>query len=264
MTEKSKKPRKRKQLYIIILLCSFLLVMVITLSFLGPIPQNPAYHSFADQRIILGIPHFFNVVSNLPFLLIGSIGLLFCRTGQPFSNYYESKPTYFIFFLGVLLIGIGSAHYHLNPNNWGLFWDRLAMAICFMGFFSLLLGEFFGHAAGRKMLLPLLLYGAGSVIYWIITEQSGNGDIRPYVITQFLPLFCIPLALFIRRETEMFTNQDLLLIGTGYILAKCFEAGDHALFSSLSINGHTLKHLAASCSAGWMLVIITRKSHISR
>src|SRR5215831_20622343 len=40
-----------------------------------PIPQDQSYHQFADQRILLGIPHFWNVVSNLPFVLVGAIGL---------------------------------------------------------------------------------------------------------------------------------------------------------------------------------------------
>ncbi|RPJ59548.1 MAG: hypothetical protein EHM24_27820 [Acidobacteria bacterium] len=29
------------------------------------IPQDPSYHHFADQRTILGVPHFWNVASNL-------------------------------------------------------------------------------------------------------------------------------------------------------------------------------------------------------
>jgi len=42
---------------------------------LPPIPQNPLYHSFADQRTIWGVPNFWNVVSNLPFLAVAVIGL---------------------------------------------------------------------------------------------------------------------------------------------------------------------------------------------
>ena len=42
---------------------------------LHPIAQDPAYHLFADQRMLLGIPHFWNVVSNLPFLVVSALGL---------------------------------------------------------------------------------------------------------------------------------------------------------------------------------------------
>ena len=43
--------------------------------FVPPIPQPQTYHRFADQRTLLGIPNFWNVVSNLPFILVGAMGL---------------------------------------------------------------------------------------------------------------------------------------------------------------------------------------------
>jgi len=44
------------------------------LPLLPPIAQDPSYHQFADQRTLLGIPNFWNVVSNLPFVLVGPGG----------------------------------------------------------------------------------------------------------------------------------------------------------------------------------------------
>jgi hypothetical protein len=38
------------------------------LALLPKIPQAQAYHEFADQRTLLGIPNFWNVVSNIPFV----------------------------------------------------------------------------------------------------------------------------------------------------------------------------------------------------
>ena len=43
---------------------------------LPPLLQNQDYHQFADQRELFGIPNFWNVVSNLPFIAIGAAGLL--------------------------------------------------------------------------------------------------------------------------------------------------------------------------------------------
>jgi len=34
-----------------------------------PIAQDPRYHEFADRRAFFGIPNFWDVVSNIPFLL---------------------------------------------------------------------------------------------------------------------------------------------------------------------------------------------------
>ena len=39
--------------------------------FIPAIPQDLHYHNFSDQRNILSVPNFFNVLSNLPYLLIG-------------------------------------------------------------------------------------------------------------------------------------------------------------------------------------------------
>jgi len=43
--------------------------------FLGPLPQDPAYHLFADTCEIGGLQHFSNIISSLLFLLIGLYGL---------------------------------------------------------------------------------------------------------------------------------------------------------------------------------------------
>ncbi len=249
----------KKEHNLVFLLTALLLIALVVFYFSAPLQQDLAYHNFADQRTLFFVPNFFNVISNLPFVLIGIIGLLFCQKTKSHLVHLGNRPGFIVLFLGVLLTGIGSAYYHINPDNWRLFWDRLAMAVCFMGFFSILLGEFVGNKLSQKLLLPLLLYGVGSVIYWIVTEQSGNGDLRPYILTQFMPLVCIPISLFIRRKAGTFSTFDLSLIGTGYVLAKCFEIGDYPLYTSLAISGHTLKHLAAAFSAGWMVVIVARK-----
>lgn len=51
-------------------------VSLAALLLVPPIPQSQIYHGFADRQTLLGIPNFWNVVSNLPFLLVGALGLL--------------------------------------------------------------------------------------------------------------------------------------------------------------------------------------------
>ncbi len=60
------------------IISALLLLASLGLGLADPIPQNPAYHDYGDQRVILGIPYFWNVVSNLPMLFIGSYGLWQC------------------------------------------------------------------------------------------------------------------------------------------------------------------------------------------
>src|SRR4051794_13255579 len=86
------------------------------------IAQPLSYHHFADQRTIGGVPHFWNVISNVPFLLVGALGLRFVfstrslvSTGS-FVSPAERWP-YALFFVGVALTSFGSAYYHLDPTN---------------------------------------------------------------------------------------------------------------------------------------------------
>jgi len=51
------------------------LISIIVVFTLAPMAQNVAFHNFADHSSFRGIPNFGNVVSNIPFLIIGILGL---------------------------------------------------------------------------------------------------------------------------------------------------------------------------------------------
>jgi hypothetical protein len=229
-----------------------------------PLPQSQHYHAFADQRTLLGIPHCLNVVSNLPFLLIGVLGLrLVLRADAPFLTPAERWP-YAVLFLGVGLTAFGSSYYHLDPTNGRLLWDRLPMSLAFMGLFDAVIGERVGVVFGKRLLIPLVLVGLGSVLYWHFTEQRGHGDLRPYYLVQFYPLFGIPLlvGLFPPR----YTGTAGLSVAVGwYVLAKFLEhPGDAPIFRLGGVvSGHTLKHLTAACGAWALLRMIQTRRPIS-
>lgn len=59
-----------------ILLLGLLTVTGLIITFLlPPIPQVNSYHAFADHTRFLGIANFLNVFTNLPFIIVGIIGL---------------------------------------------------------------------------------------------------------------------------------------------------------------------------------------------
>ena len=60
-------------------LYGFMLISLAGLMLLPPLLQNQGYHGFADQRTLFGIPNFWNVFSNLPFIVVGAAGLLLRR-----------------------------------------------------------------------------------------------------------------------------------------------------------------------------------------
>jgi hypothetical protein len=210
---------------------------------LPPISQPPGYHDFADQRSLFGIPHVWNVLSNLAFVLAGGIGLAGV-IGKAVSRCALS-PAYGIFFGAVILTGLGSAWYHLDPGNGTLVWDRLPMAVAFMSFLAIIVGEYIDMRIGRQLLLPLVLLGVLSVWYWHVTESAGHGDLRPYGLVQFLPL---PLILLIAWQypDPGKAGRYLLAVFILIILSKAAELFDGAVLAATGIlSGHTLKHLLA-------------------
>ena len=87
-------------------------------AFLHAWPQEEAYHQFADRRSWLGIPNFANVVSNLPFLLVGVAGLRALARGDhpstAFGDRWERRA-FALLFAAVALVAFGSGYYHAHP-----------------------------------------------------------------------------------------------------------------------------------------------------
>jgi hypothetical protein len=216
-----------------------------------PIPQDPAYHRFADNRTLLGVPHFWNVVTSLAFSLVGGVGLL--RMARARALGARPEPAEWLFCAAVLLVGPGSAWYHLAPDNATLFWDRLPMTLGFMALTAALLGDALDAAWARRALWPLVVCGVVSVVYWLLTERAGAGDLRAYALVQFLPVLLIPLLAVLcgfRRYRAIYVG----VVFVGYLLAKAAELGDAALYGFTDGNGgHSLKHLLAALAC-WFVV----------
>ena len=225
------------------LLLSITISATIALFFIKPIAQNPCYHLFADQRTIFSIEHFWNVVSNVPFLIFGLIGIFFTVNNNRKMNLPINSVT---FYLGIFLTGIGSIYYHHEPCSETLVWDRLPMTISFMAFFTLIIGDYICIATGKKILFPLILLGFISIIYWQMTKSKGQEDLRFYALIQFLPMVLIPVILILyKNQNQNIKTYWLILLV--YFIAKACEASDEIIFTNIKlISGHTLKHFAAA------------------
>lgn len=229
--------------------------------FLPKIPQNPSYHNFADQRLFFGIPNFWDVVSNLPFILIGLFGTIFIF--PKVQNEKKLLP-HFGFFIGVLLTGFGSAYYHFLPTTETLVWDRLPMTIVFTSFLSALLTERINEEFGLKSWIPFLIFGIGSVFYWAWTEEKSAGDLRPYILVQFLPIILalVILALFPSKASERKYFGGIVLF---YGISKFCEHFDEEIYELFIFSGHTFKHIFAGISVFCILAMLQkRKADLNR
>jgi hypothetical protein len=221
--------------------------------FVPRIPQDEGYHNFADARTIAGIPNFWNVVSNLPFALVGIYGL-FLTTRLASRSLW---PGYIAFCLAVTAVCFGSAYYHYSPSTPALVWDRLPMSLAFMAVFALVLGDRVNQALGRALLGPLLILGAASVLYWAWTESRGVGDLRPYALVQFLPFVLIALMLLIYPGSRDSATWIWWAILT-YFLAKLAERFDAPIYHALGLSGHTIKHLLSAATVLFALFALVR------
>jgi hypothetical protein len=208
-------------------------ISLLGLLLVPPIPQSQIYHGFADRRTLLGIPNFWNVVSNLPFILVGALGLWKVRRDLSAS----------IFFLGVFLTGFTSSYYHWAPNDWGLFWDRLPMTFAFMAILANVIEERADERVGKLLLWPLVALGVLSLLIWMRVD-----DLRLYAWVQFFP--CIALPLMFWLLPPKYTGTYYWFIAAGfYLLAKLLEHYEAAIYSALRVmSGHPIKHVAAACA----------------
>lgn len=198
-----------------------------------------------------------NVVSNLPFIIIGFAGAIYLLKKYNLCSKEEKLATlsYLVFFIGIFLTGFGSAHYHLNPNNSTMVWDRLPLAISFMAFVSAIFYERL-KIKSAVFLFALILFGAFSIIYWHLTELQGQGDLRPYIIVQFYPMILIPFILW-KFPSRYMKSNDLWIVMVFYAIAKAFELSDKLVWPMGNIiSGHTFKHIFAGIAVYWVF-----KSH---
>ena len=224
-----------------------------------PFAQPEAYHSFADQRALLGIANALDVASNLAFLVVGVMGLHFVLKGtladgsRAFQDSSE-RWAWGLVFAATALTCCGSGYYHLAPDSPRLTWDRLPMAIGFMGIVAAVLSERVSATAGRRLLIPLGLLGAASVWYWRWSAARGVENLNPYGAVQFgsALLVLLIITLFPPRYTR---GGDFLAAVMLYALAKVAEHFDRAIFSATGeiVSGHTLKHLLAALAIFWLL-----------
>jgi hypothetical protein len=243
-------------------LIAFTALCIAAALLLPAMPQAVEYHHFADHRVLLGVANFLDVTSNLCFLLAGLAGLVVVmRPRTPFAFASERWP-YGLFFLGMVLTAAGSAYYHLAPDNERLFWDRLPMTVAFMSLIAAQVADRINVKAGLVLLVPMLLIGAASVLYWRATERAGVGNVIPYGILQGYSV-AILLLIAALQPSRYTRGNDIYWVFAAYVLAKLLELFDREFLALGNlVSGHTLKHLAAAVAGLVVCRMLMRRTLI--
>jgi hypothetical protein len=212
---------------------------------------------FADGRGWHGLPNAMDVLSNLPFLLIGGWGLYrlhrIDRTHQAALAVFPLAPPAndppdntldcaWLFFAGLIATAVGSAFFHLVPDAPRLAADRAGMAVAFAGLIGMAVCERVSQRAGWPAAWFVLAAGLLSAE---VFHESGN--VLPWAIVQFGGMALV-LTLALARPMPHAVGLRLGAVIFFYVLAKAFELGDHAIYEATQhlVSGHTLKHLTAA------------------
>ncbi|KMT66007.1 ceramidase domain-containing protein [Catenovulum maritimum] len=235
-----------------------LLVSLATFSLITPIAQDLSYHTFADQTHFCNLTNGMNVLSNVPYFIIGAIGLI-----KLFSAPKSSRNTLKMSLaISLILVALGSGYYHLAPSNATLLWDRLAMSTCFAALLTLVCYELNSAnntanlnpiASVWKLGLALLVACLGSVLYWYWSELNNLGDLRAYALIQFGGILFIIISLF---RLSGNTQRAFFILIIGYILAKICEHFDQQIYDVLNqtISGHSLKHIISGLALAPLVI----------
>jgi len=227
------------------LLIAILATVAIAVLLLPGIPQDAAYHQFADRRSLLGIPNAFNVLSSLVFAWPGLEGLYRLAVQKSLRIRDGIFSAYAIFFAALLLTALGSAVYHWRPDNASLTLDRLPIAITLGAFSAILLAERVSLEIARRALPVLVAAAIASVAYWYFSELAGAGDLRFYLLLQLLPIILLVFVL-LAFPSRYDRNAGLWWLLAWYLGARICELFDRQIYEALSVvSGHSLKHIAA-------------------
>ncbi|KAK7843351.1 protein rdm16 [Quercus suber] len=186
------------------------------------------------------------------------------------------------FYVGVAAVAFGSAYYHLKPNDARLVWDRLPMTIAFTSVMSIFIIERIDERKGTISLIPLLMAGIISILYWrqahylflwfklyrvVISNKLSIcyvcffDDLRPYALIQFVPCIAIPVMAILLPP--MYTHSSYWLwAAVFYLLAKVEEAADKVIYEWTHhiVSGHTLKHLCAAMVPVFLTLMLAKRS----
>lgn len=212
-----------------------------------PVQDASSYFNYADQRCILGINNFSDVVSNLAFTLVGFLGFYWVKNNETHSNEFT--------FLGnslataMVLVSLGSAYFHYVPTVERLFWDRVPMVLGFISLIGLLIADRINKSIGLKTFYILFVLAVITLALWRLNYL----DLRPYLIIQFGALLFVVLIILLKSRGTISNSAIWTSFGL-YILAKVFEITDSFIWNLTGfISGHTMKHLAAALAMYFLL-----------
>lgn len=208
-----------------------------------PASALPAgYHDFADQRAWGGLPHALDVLTNLPFALMGAWGWAALRRLPAGRVGAAPRALAGVFFAGLLLTALCSSAYHWAPDHAGLCLDRV------------------GARAGLALAATVAVAAPAAALL-----DAWTGNMTPWAVLQGGGLVLLA-ALALRPPRGGALGFSIGAVIALYALAKALELADQPVFALTQglLSGHSAKHLVAALAAWPVLRAVQRAGRQGR
>ena len=218
---------------------------LLTAAIFGPFVAQPGHlHGFVDQRSWWGIACAMDVLSNLPFALLGLMGLV-CLFSHRRQIPWTQRGLATLFFIGLTVTAAASSWYHSQADDAGLAIDRLGMVVAFAGLLGLAAADRISPRAGVALGLAVLVLGPLSVWVWFAL-----GNVLAWAALQFGSMALVLWLAWVKPIPGALAVRWGWVIVI-YAIAKIFEQADEAVYalSSQLVSGHSIKHVVASFAA---------------
>jgi len=224
-------------------LAAFVLLASLAAAWLPPVMLPEGYHAFADQRGWFGLPHAMDVLTNLPFAIVGAFMLRAAWRARGRLSVTE-RSLACLTSVGLLATSLCSSIYHLWPDAGGLALDRLGMVVVFTGVLGLAAASRVSDRAGW-----LLACGVGALAPLAAMWDLLTMNMTPWVVLQGGGLLLL-LALSLCPVRAGAAHIALWPILGLYALAKMLELADAPVLALTQglISGHSAKHLVAAAA----------------
>ena len=251
-------------------------VVLLVAGLVAPDMTGPGAGSvtLSDVRTIVGLPNAMDVLTSLPSLLLGLLGLsgLHClershehgrhAPGQAHDELPGSAlDCAWLFFAGLVLVAAGSAFYHLQPDDMlRLAGDRAAMAVALAAWFGRAGSAPAAQGAGGR---PACVALAAGLLAVAVFHETGN--VTPWAVVQFGGMALVLWMASMRAVSGGNRPMQLKLVWiiAAYALAKVLEMADGAVYELTLhlVSGHSLKHVVAALAALPVLAAVDGLAH---
>jgi hypothetical protein len=230
---------------------------------LGPLPQDPAYHAFADTRTLQGVvPRAGDMITNLAILAAGLFGL---ALRSRMNVVQEERTAVDVLIAASILTAFGSVYYHLAPANATLIWDRLGIAVVLTSLLVVVMADRVHPLFAREALWPITGLGVTSVALWGFSEAMGQEDLLLYLIVRVSAGAAVAYLVFLRPPRHSGTVW-LVAAMLCEVAMAISERLDHEVFRLTGglASGHNLKHILAGIALAFVFWWLRARKTLTR